>query len=275
MRTLVGALIALASLLGAVPARAQGRYVAGYVVVEAETRHRGAGRLSVERLAVAIEEQRSALVACGQAVIDQGTTLTGRLTLELTVHADASVHEVRASANTTGSRELARCVVHVVRGIRVRPGARGGDVTFVVPIEWLSHDVLAGSAPPSSPPAPSTELVTVEREGLTHSGAGDFDDQAVLRMLQVRSGALRACYGQALRASPTLAGRLVVHFTLTEAGMVTDVSVTSAELPGGEALAACVSTIVMHFRFNPGADGGSLSYSVPITFAQGDRTASD
>lgn len=248
------------------------RYVAGYVVVEHEARRSGPGQLGVERLAVAIEERRAPITACGQAVLDRGETLRGRVTLALTVRTDGSVHGVHASSDTTGSRTLAHCIAHVIRGLRLRPGPRGGDATFSVPFEMTVHDILAGGVP-SLPPPPALGQASVDAARITHTGAGAFDDQAIARMFLTRRAAFRACYERAIRASPALApGEMMVTFTLTPAGTITDVTTRAPAFEGVD-VGTCVTRVVTGFRFNPGPEGGSVLYTVPLRFERTDAEA--
>ncbi len=102
----------------------------------------------------------------------------------------------------------------------------------------------------------------VDEEG----GAGDFDAQAVVRMIRTRQSAIQACYERELRQSPTLAGRIVVALTIQTSGSVSNVRPTENTM-GNDAVASCVVRVIQGFRFNPGPEGGSVSYSFPFVFA--------
>lgn len=97
------------------------------------------------------------------------------------------------------------------------------------------------------------------------SSSGDFDQQAVVRMINTRRSAIQACYERELRATPTLAGRVAVQMTIQESGSVSGVHVT-ANTTGNDAVGSCVSRVIQGFRFNPGPDGGSVTYTFPFVF---------
>ncbi len=98
------------------------------------------------------------------------------------------------------------------------------------------------------------------------SGAGMFDSSVVTRMIRTRIRAIQMCYERELRNNPTLAGRILVRFTIEPRGNVS--GATAAEnTTGSPAVASCVVSTIRRFRFNPGPDGGSVSYAYPFVFA--------
>jgi TonB family protein len=98
------------------------------------------------------------------------------------------------------------------------------------------------------------------------SSTGDFDQQAVVRMIQTRRSAIQACYERELRTTPTLSGRIAVQMTIQESGSVSGVHVTENSMTGGDAVGSCVARVVQGFRFNPGPSGGSVTYTFPFVF---------
>jgi TonB family protein len=101
----------------------------------------------------------------------------------------------------------------------------------------------------------------VEDEG----GSGDFDQSVVVRMITTRRSAIQACYERELRQNPTLQGRVAIAMTIQESGSVSGVR-AAENTTGSDAVASCVVRVVQGFRFNPGPDGGSVSYTFPFVF---------
>jgi TonB family protein len=97
------------------------------------------------------------------------------------------------------------------------------------------------------------------------SGSGDFDQSVVVRMITTRRSAIQACYERELRQNPTLQGRVSVAMTIQESGSVSGVRATE-NTTGSDAVAACVVRVIQGFRFNPGPEGGSVSYTFPFVF---------
>ncbi|AKF06445.1 AgmX/PglI C-terminal domain-containing protein [Sandaracinus amylolyticus] len=97
------------------------------------------------------------------------------------------------------------------------------------------------------------------------SGSGDFDPRVVIRMIQTRQSAIRACYERELRADPTLSGRVKISLTIQETGSVTGVRVVENTI-GSDSVGSCVTRVVQGFRFNPGPEGGSVTYQFPFVF---------
>ncbi len=98
------------------------------------------------------------------------------------------------------------------------------------------------------------------------SGSGVFDPNIVVRQIRARIRAIQTCYERELRNNPTLAGRVMVRFTIQETGTVSNASATENST-GSPAVATCVVNTIRRFRFNPGPDGGSVSFAYPFVFA--------
>lgn len=97
-------------------------------------------------------------------------------------------------------------------------------------------------------------------------GTGEFDSALVVQTIKTRLRAIQMCYEQQLRRNPTLAGKVTIEFTIQPRGNVTDVRVKENSTNDG-AVASCVADTVGRFRFNPGPEGGSVSYAYPFVFA--------
>jgi TonB family protein len=98
------------------------------------------------------------------------------------------------------------------------------------------------------------------------SGSGIFDPQIVVRQIRARLRAIQRCYERELRNNPTLAGRVMVRFTIQPTGTVSGAQATENST-GSPAVAACVVSTIRRFRFNPGPEGGSVSFAYPFVFA--------
>lgn len=97
-------------------------------------------------------------------------------------------------------------------------------------------------------------------------GAGEFDSSTVSAALRRASAAIRRCYENELRNSPTLSGKVTVQFTIQESGTVSGAS-ASENTTGSGGLASCVTGAVGRMRFNPGPTGGSVQYRYPFVFS--------
>jgi TonB family protein len=96
-------------------------------------------------------------------------------------------------------------------------------------------------------------------------GAGEFDAATVQRQIKQRLKSITRCYESELRKNPSLAGKVTVTFTIQERGNVTDAR-ASENTTGSAAVAECVTRTISRFRFNPGPDGGSVTFRYPFVF---------
>lgn len=97
-------------------------------------------------------------------------------------------------------------------------------------------------------------------------GSGDFDAKLVVAQFKARMRAIQICYEQQLRRNPGLQGKVTVQFTIEQSGSVSKAN-ASENSTNDPAVAACVVDTVKRFRFNPGPEGGSVTFSYPIVFA--------
>ncbi len=103
-------------------------------------------------------------------------------------------------------------------------------------------------------------------EAADEGGSGTFDSSTVVKMIMARIRAVQMCYEQQLRRNPTLAGKIVVQFTIEQRGNVTGAKAADNTM-GDPQVAQCVVGVMSGLRFNPGPEGGSVQYSYPFVFA--------
>jgi TonB family protein len=103
------------------------------------------------------------------------------------------------------------------------------------------------------------------RSGGDIGGSGEFDATLVQRQIKLRIKSITRCYESELRKNPSLAGKVTVTFTIQQRGNVTDAKATE-NTTGSPAVAECVTRTIGRFRFNPGPDGGSVTFRYPFVF---------
>ena len=96
---------------------------------------------------------------------------------------------------------------------------------------------------------------------------GRADLESITREIRARRKAIAACYERALKARPTLAGKLVVRFTITAAGTISTVDIDDDTL-GAPEVGACVRAIVQRWRFAPPTEA-PVELSFPFVFQAG------
>jgi len=103
------------------------------------------------------------------------------------------------------------------------------------------------------------------RTGGDIGGSGAFDAALVQRQIKQRIKSITRCYESELRRNPGLAGKVTVTFTIEQRGNVTGARATE-NTTGSPAVADCVTRTIRRFRFNPGPDGGSVTFRYPFVF---------
>jgi TonB family protein len=96
---------------------------------------------------------------------------------------------------------------------------------------------------------------------------GRADLESIAREIRARRKAIAACYERALKTKPTLAGKLVVRFSITAAGTIAAVDIDDDSL-GAPEVGACVRAIIQRWRFAPPAEA-PVELSFPFVFQAG------
>lgn len=100
----------------------------------------------------------------------------------------------------------------------------------------------------------------------SEAGTGDFDSAVVIRLFRTRAAALRACAERARdTGTGNVLGTIPVTMTIGEDGLTRDVVAGAAGM--STELSACVVRVTTSFRFNPGPEGGSVTYTVNLTYS--------
>ena len=94
---------------------------------------------------------------------------------------------------------------------------------------------------------------------------GAIDLTLVTAEVNRRVGDLAACYERRLVDVPTLAGTVVIHWVIDEAGAVPEACITD-DTVGDPAVTACVNQLVARGGF-PVPQGGAVDVSFPFVFA--------
>ena len=187
---------------------------------------------------------------------------------------DGALHDVLAGGAVTGS---AADVLAQAAGVGVASSSTGGTLRdrsgggtvggsgSLGGLRAAGGDTGARSEGGAVTEAAPRGRFRTDTSDVDEEGSGDFDQQAVVRMIQTRRSAIQACYERELRATPTLAGRVAVQMTIQESGSVSGVHVTDNST-GNDNVGSCVVRVIQGFRFNPGPSGGSVTYTFPFVF---------
>lgn len=146
-------------------------------------------------------------------------------------------------------------------GLRgVKSGTGGSGTVASIGSLRGSGDVAAGS---TGTVGAEKKVVAVVKDQAP-SVDGQLDPGILVKEVKRNMGAVKACYERALKRNPTLSGKLVVFWTVTEAGTVTGFDVEQDTLNDPEVV-SCIKALVLRWRF-PRPSGGSVDVSYPFLF---------
>jgi hypothetical protein len=192
----------------------------------------------------------------------------------LAVIGNRSTDASSAVADLLGNGAVARAQEEALAGVNSvqlastndRLGIRvGGGSGTVVDVHGLSNDgARIAAADTGQRNERNVPHVNSGQPFIEAGSTGHLDPGQLAREVRGRLGALRACYERSLKRNPNLGGKVVLHLTITAAGTVSAVDLTSESLDDPD-LASCVRSSVMRWRF-PAPEGGGLEVSFPFVF---------
>jgi hypothetical protein len=152
-------------------------------------------------------------------------------------------------------------------GIRPRPGSGTGSGTGTLGALGAAGTGTGAGGVSDGSPVGERVVGRVTAEDVDDvGGSGDFDSKVVTKQVKQRLGAIKACYERQLRANPGLSGKVVIDFTIEVSGTVSKAAAT-ANTTNNPDVASCIVGVFRGMRWNPGPEGGSVSYSYPFVFA--------
>ena len=94
------------------------------------------------------------------------------------------------------------------------------------------------------------------------SGTGDYDRDVVRRVVRAHIGEVRDCYDAGLRADPDLEGKVVLSFTITGDGSVSDATIVEATIHRG--VPECIASAAAKWIFPKPEGGGNVKITYPF-----------
>ncbi|HVY39271.1 MAG TPA: AgmX/PglI C-terminal domain-containing protein [Polyangia bacterium] len=151
-----------------------------------------------------------------------------------------------AGAAGTGDRTIGDGAIDTLGRFGHRPGSGAGS----------GYGSTAGSLGTRKPHPPDILIGSA-------SVRGSLDKEIIRRIVRQHLNEVRYCYVNALAAHPTLAGRVVVQFTIAPTGSVLAAVLSSSTL-GNLAVESCVVGAVRRWEFPQPQGGGLASVTYPF-----------
>ncbi|MEW6432640.1 MAG: AgmX/PglI C-terminal domain-containing protein [Myxococcota bacterium] len=162
------------------------------------------------------------------------------------------------------------CVRQYMKGFEIGPG---DDTTWkkegllaspLVHSEALRRELEAWQRPGADEGTAGAGHRDGEVEAPAPTLAGRLSKEVIQRVVRAHLGQVRYCYEKSLLHQPTLAGKVVVRFTVDAGGAVTEVTDVSeppfpaAEVPG------CIASHLKRWRFPKPEGGGVVVVTYPF-----------
>lgn len=162
--------------------------------------HQGAfqvnGRLAPERIRAAAEAHWIRFRRCYERGLATDGALEGRVVVKFVIEKLGSVVQAEDGGSDFRDPNVVRCVVDVIRTISF-PRAEGSFVTVVYPIVFLLEEPSA-------------------RVRLEATRVKNFSEMIAEHLARHELDALRTCYGETLRRTPALRGRLTLSVNISD-----------------------------------------------------------
>ena len=146
-----------------------------------------------------------------------------------------------------------------LRGVKTGAGA-GGKVATIGNLRGGGGAIAGASTGEVGPERRVKAVVRSEPPAID----GELDPAVVANTVRQRMAAIKACYERGLKRNPNLGGKIVLIWTITPAGTVTDVDVDSDTM-GDASVVDCIKSMIKRWRFAAPA-GGPVEVQFPFVF---------
>lgn len=108
--------------------------------------------------------------------------------------------------------------------------------------------------------------VSVEEEAFAESFSPGLDREAIRQVVRSHLAELRTCYEEARKVNPSLAGKILVHFSIGADGTVPEAFIKHSTLgsPGAE---SCIADHVKSWKFSGVPKDGKAVVDYPFIFS--------
>ena len=97
------------------------------------------------------------------------------------------------------------------------------------------------------------------------SVSGSLVPGVIQRIIHLNRARMRACYADAVRKTPSLTGRVAVHFVIGRSGAVSKAEIDPSSTLADADLGACLVTAFKALSF-PQPEGGEVGVTYPMVF---------
>lgn len=94
----------------------------------------GGGEIDAQAVIATVRLRMRAIQLCYERQLGRDAAIEGRVSVEFTIQPRGNTTNVRATSNSTGSANVARCATETIGRIRFDSGPEGGSVTFSFPL---------------------------------------------------------------------------------------------------------------------------------------------
>lgn len=185
----------------------------------------------------ALAQERAKLEACRP----DGEGKGGQATVKFLIQPDGRMTDVSIQRATLQSDAVSRCLVNTLKAGRLVAGLTDKPVSYSLTVDFAA----GGASQPTSP--------TVADPALQPKKEGPMEGAAISAVMDQRKRDFAACYERQARKNRSLAGRVVLRFTIRGDGAVSNVQVRETTL-NDAAVETCIADVGKTLKF-PGEPG--------------------
>ena len=230
----------VAGVLAIQTLRVRGAYS---VTVDVPT-SRGAASSELVDVDADLKTHAKALNGCYKKAAKKRKNLKGRVVLRFLIKPDGSIIEPEIQSSTLSSPAVENCLVSELGSIKVseRPGGKTLAMSFA-----LQFDGRSGSG---------AQMASGDTSNQPQK-RGPLEGKVITRVMTSHKNEFSACYDKVVRKNPSLAGRVVLRFTIRGDGSVRNVKVRETSL-NHAGVENCIVRVGKKLRF-PGESGRDVT----------------
>lgn len=206
--------------------------------------------LSGGSIADALSPYQEKLKRCRDQASDKSRA--ARAVLQFLIHPDGRVERPKVSESDLKDRKVEQCLVKTMTGARLGKGVTAKKVRYTLNVAFPAvRDTATGAAAgPDKAAQPSKD--------------GPLSGREISKVMRERRDAFHQCYAKRVRKNRSLAGRVILRFTIRDDGTVRNVKIKETALNNAK-VENCIVKIGKTLQFP--ASSGETRVFFPFVFS--------
>lgn len=189
-----------------------------------------------DSIQAALESHRAQLDDCQRRA--KAGSRGGKVALRFMIHADGHISEPKIQTSALADPNVERCLLDTIEKARLPSGLTDKTVSYSLALDFSG---ARNQAPANQPDGPAIDDLQPKKDG-------PLSGSEISAVMDRRKADFSRCYESQARKNRSLAGRVVLRFTIRDDGSAQNVKIRESTLNNAN-VESCMVKVVQSLRF--------------------------